>query len=267
MLKFISFGSGSSGNCYYLSTDTDRLLIDAGVGIRHLKNALHANNIKIESIKKVLVTHAHADHVKSVGVLGADYGVDVYATHEVHKGINENHCVHKKVPGDRAKILTQGDSIKLGDFLVTPFKVPHDSTDNVGYRIEADGVVFCLMTDAGHVTDEMKTYIGEANYLVLEANYDKEMLQKGNYPQYLKERIAGPTGHLSNVDCGEALANNATIELRHVWLCHLSEENNHPVLAQKTVEQVLRGYGIIAGKDFLVDVLKRKTASDMFELS
>lgn len=267
MLKFISFGSGSSGNCYYLSTDTDRLLIDAGVGIRTLKKALHENNIKLESISKVLVTHDHADHIKSVGVLGSDYGVDVYATSEVHKGIHRNYCVHKKVPGEHAKVLAQGETVRIGDFSVTPFKVPHDSSDNVGYRIEAEGVVFCLMTDAGHVTEEMKKYIGEANYLVLEANYDEVMLREGNYPQYLKERIAGPTGHLSNTECGEALANNATMELKHVWLCHLSEENNHPVLAQKTVEQVLRSYGLIAGKDFNVDVLKRKTASMMYELT
>lgn len=105
-----------------------------------------------------------------------------------------------------------------------------------------------------------------SDYLVLEANYDQEMLRVGNYPQYLKDRIASDRGHLSNADCGEALANNATEKLKKVWLCHLSEENNHPVLAQKTVEQVLRSYGIIAGKDFEIEVLKRKTASEMFEL-
>ncbi len=266
MLNFISFGSGSSGNCYYLATETDRLLIDAGVGIRTLKKALHDNNIKLESINKVLVTHDHADHIKSVGVLGSDYGVDVYATSEVHNGIHRNYCVHKKVPGEHAKVLAKGETVVIGDFTITPFSVPHDSSDNVGYRIEVDGVVFCLMTDVGHVTEEMKKHIGDANYLVLEANYDEEMLRVGNYPQYLKERIAGPTGHLSNKDCGEALANNATMELHHVWLCHLSEENNHPVLAQKTVEQVLRSYGLIAGKDFKVEVLKRKSPSEMFDL-
>ena len=266
MLKFISLGSGSSGNSYYLYTETDGLLIDAGVGIRTLKKHLHENNIRIDGISKVLVTHDHADHIKSVGVLSADYGVDVYATRDVHKGILTNYCVHKKVPGEQAKVLEKGQQVTLGEFKITPFTVPHDSTDNVGYRIECDGVVFCLMTDVGHVTDEMKPYIGEANYLVLEANYDTEMLKVGNYPQYLKDRIAGPTGHLSNRDCAEAIANNATQSLRHVWLCHLSEENNHPVLAEKTVEQVLRSYGIIVGKDFKLDVLKRKTVSAVFEL-
>ena len=122
------------------------------------------------------------------------------------------------------------------------------------------------MTDVGHVTDEMQEYVAKANYLVLEANYDVDMLRDGNYPQHLKERIQSPTGHLSNKECGETIANYATSELRHVWLCHLSEENNHPVLAQKTVEQVLRSYGLIAGKDFAVDVLKRRLPSEIYEL-
>jgi phosphoribosyl 1,2-cyclic phosphodiesterase len=112
----------------------------------------------------------------------------------------------------------------------------------------------------------MQQYISEANYLVLEANYDAEMLRNGAYPEHLKVRIEGPQGHLSNHDCAEAIANHATAELRHVWLCHLSEENNHPVLALKTVEQILRSYGIIMGKDFIVEDLKRKTPSQLYEL-
>ena len=122
------------------------------------------------------------------------------------------------------------------------------------------------MTDVGHVTDEMKSFINEANYLVIEANHDEEMLLQGPYPQYLKNRIMGSEGHLSNKDCAKALAENATPALRHVWLCHLSEENNHPELARKTVEMILQSYGIIPGKDFMLDVLKRKTPTGIFEL-
>ena len=122
------------------------------------------------------------------------------------------------------------------------------------------------MTDVGHVTDEMKNVIGLANYLVLEANHDDEMLKNGPYPEHLKSRIKSKIGHLSNRECGVALAENATPNLKHVWLCHLSEENNHPELARKTIEQVLRGYGIIAGTDFKLDVLKRKVPSEIQEL-
>ncbi len=266
MLKFISFGSGSSGNCYYFSAGSEGLLIDAGIGMRTLKKYLHDYNIKLDEIKNILVTHDHADHIKAVGVLSTDYNMPVYATKEVHNGIMRNYCVHKKIPSANTKVIEKNVRIKVGDLYITPFTVPHDSSDNVGYCIESDGIVFCLMTDVGHVTDEMKKYISMSDYLVLEANYDEEMLRVGNYPQYLKERIASDRGHLSNRDCGEALANNATERLKKVWLCHLSEENNHPVLAQKTVEQVLRSYGIVAGKDFQVEILKRKSASELFEI-
>jgi phosphoribosyl 1,2-cyclic phosphodiesterase len=170
------------------------------------------------------------------------------------------------VPSTLVKIIEKDVPVEIGDFLVTPFRVPHDSTDNVGYRIECQGVVFCMMTDVGFLSDEMKPMISDANYLVLEANYDEEMLKAGPYPEHLKARIVGTGGHLSNVECGKALAENASPALRHVWLCHLSEENNHPELARKTVEQVLRSYGIAPGKDFELDVLKRKMPTGIFEL-
>jgi phosphoribosyl 1,2-cyclic phosphodiesterase len=112
----------------------------------------------------------------------------------------------------------------------------------------------------------MQHHIGEANYLVLEANYDEEMLRTGPYPQHLKERISSGNGHLSNKVCAETIANYATPALRHVWLCHLSEENNHPELARITVEQELRKHGIVVGVDFKMDVLKRKHPSGPYDL-
>ena len=149
---------------------------------------------------------------------------------------------------------------------MTPFGVPHDSADNVGYRIECEGVIFCIMTDVGTVTDEMKEMISEANYLVIEANYDEAMLESGPYPVYLKKRIAGSSGHLSNASCAKALAENATGKLRRVWLCHLSEENNHPELARKTVETALQeSLGERCSMPELA-VLKRKMPTGIFEL-
>ncbi len=266
MVNFISFGSGSSGNCYYLATDNDALLIDIGIGLRGLRKYCKDYGVNLTKVHHVLVTHDHADHIKSVGSFSHDYSCPVYATREVHDGINRNYCVTKKVTGELKKFVEKGQSIQIGDFLVTPFAVPHDSSDNVGYCIEAEGVTFCMMTDVGHVTDEMKPYITRANYLVIEANHDIEMVQNGPYPQFLKDRILSGTGHLNNRDCATALAENMSENLRHVWLCHLSEENNHPELARKTVETVLRSYGIIAGKDLQLEVLKRTTAMGPYEL-
>ena len=266
MLKFISFGSGSSGNCYWLTTGTDTLLIDIGVGLRGLKKACRDYGVSLSQIHHVLITHDHADHIKSVGSLSHDYQIPVYATREVHVGINRNYCVTQKVSADLARIIEKGKKQQIGEFEVTPFAVPHDSSDNVGYFIEAGGTNFCVITDAGRVTDEMKVYIQQARHLVIEANHDTEMVQSGPYPQFLKDRILSGTGHLSNRDCAQAVVDNMSDFLQNIWLCHLSEENNHPELARKTVEAVLRSYGIVAGVDVQLEVLKRNTPTGPFEL-
>ena len=164
------------------------------------------------------------------------------------------------------RIVQKDVSLQFGDLLITPFDVPHDSSDCVGYRVEVDGVVFCLITDAGHVTSTMEEQVSKANYLVLEANHDEDMLMMGTYPAYLKGRIRGERGHLCNKDTAKLIAEHATPILKHVWLCHLSEENNHPELARKTVEGLLRSFGIIPGVDFELDILKRKSPSDLYEL-
>lgn len=267
MLRFISFGSGSSGNCYFLSTGTDGLLIDVGVGIRTLKKYMKDYGVSLSQVHHVLITHDHADHIKSVGSLSHDQQLPVYATATVHHGIDKNYCVQRKISAELRHYVESDVSFKLGDFTVTPFSVPHDSSDNVGYFISAGGTTFCIITDAGCVTPTMASYITRAQHLVIEANYDDEMLLHGPYPQHLKIRIQSGTGHLCNTDCGNAIAQNMSEDLRRVWLCHLSEENNHPELARKTVESVLRSYGIQAGTDLQLDVLKRTVPTGFFELA
>lgn len=266
MLQFVCFGSGSSGNCYYLFDETGGIMIDAGVGIRSLRKHFADYGIDKTMLKAILVTHDHADHIKSVGVISADTEAPVYSTYAVHHGIEQNYCVRKKIKAGYGRYIKHGDTFDIGAFHVTCFPVPHDSSDNLGYRIIYRDTVFCIITDAGKVTDEMKQHISQAHYLVIESNYELEKLQSGPYPQYLKDRITSGFGHLSNVQCGEAIAENASPRLKHVWLAHLSEENNHPELARKTVESVLRSYGIVAGKDFTLDVLKRKTPSEIVTL-
>ncbi|MBQ7662343.1 MAG: MBL fold metallo-hydrolase [Prevotella sp.] len=267
MLKFISFGSGSSGNCYFIYTEKEGLLIDVGVGIRTLKKNFKDYGLSLTQVHHVFITHDHADHIKSVGSISHDYHLPIYATEAVHEGIDRNYCVARKITSQLRRYVVPGESINLDDvFKVTPFAVPHDSSENVGYFVEHDDKNICIITDAGMVTEEMKSFISKAQYLVIEANHDIEMLQQGPYPQHLKERILSGTGHLSNNACGEALANNMSEKLKHVWLCHLSEENNHPELARKTVETILRSYGIVVGKDLELEVLKRTNPTGLFEL-
>ena len=266
MFGFISFGSGSRGNCYYIFTKEGGFLIDAGVGIRKLKKYFSDYGLSLGKVRQIIVTHDHADHVKAVGVISDTYGLPVYATERVHEGIAHNYCVRKKVNPANMRIIEPGAEINLDGFSVTPFRVPHDSHENMGYIIRRDGVTFTLMTDIGHVTDEMAAVIGMSDYLVIESNYDEDMLWTGVYPEYLKKRVSGGNGHLSNKLCAKAIVDNAGERLRRVWLCHLSEENNHPELARKTVEQELSDAGKPWAGSVQVDVLRRNVPSLVFEI-
>jgi phosphoribosyl 1,2-cyclic phosphodiesterase len=259
----MSLGSGSSGNCYYLGTDTYGILIDAGIGIRTIKKTLKETGIAMDSIKAVFVTHDHADHIKAVGNLGEKMGIPIYSTREIHVGINKSYCMTEKLKTS-ARFLEKECPMELGDFTVEAFEVPHDGTDNVGYCIAVDGKIFVFLTDLGEITPTAARYIRRANYLIIEANYDEEMLRMGTYPQYLKERIASRVGHLSNATTARFLADHFTDHLHSIWLCHLSKDNNHPALAYKTVEMELLQKDIVVGRDVQLVALKRSTPSELY---
>ncbi len=263
-VKFISLASGSSGNCYYLGTDTYGILIDAGIGIRTIKKHLKEINVSLDSIRAVLVTHDHADHIKAVGHLGQKYHIPVYTTALIHKGINRSYCITEKLT-TCVKYLEKGEYLSIEDFRIVSFEVPHDGIDNVGYCIEIGGKIFSFLTDLGHITPVAASYICKANYLIIEANYDEEMLQMGTYPYHLKNRISSPNGHMCNKDTAEFLAENLSEHLEYIWLCHLSKDNNHPELAYKTVEWQLKSRGILVGKDVQLCALKRSVPSELYE--
>ncbi|MDR0233119.1 MAG: MBL fold metallo-hydrolase [Dysgonamonadaceae bacterium] len=262
-LKFLSLASGSSGNCYFLGTEEYGILFDAGISIRTIKKVFKDHKIEPEQIMGVFVTHDHADHIKSVGALGEKYNILVYATKDVHEGIDRSRYVEEKLYGSK-RIIEKEISIEIKDFRITAFEIPHDSSDNVGYLVEFGEHKIVLATDVGHISDTVAKYIRIANHLIIEANYDSEMLRTGRYPAFLKERIVNSTGHLSNKETAEFLAANFDLHLKNIWLCHLSKENNHPELACKTVEMAFGQYGIRIGKDVNLSALKRSNPSDIF---
>ncbi len=264
-IKFISLASGSSGNCYYLGTETYGILIDAGIGIRTIKKTLKEFSIALDTIKAVFITHDHADHIKAVGHLGEKMNIPIYTTTLIHEGINKSYCMTEKL-NTSVRILEKQQPMQLNDFTIESFEVPHDGTDNVGYCIEIDGRIFSFLTDLGEITNTAAKYICKAHYLIIEANYDEEMLKMGPYPKHLKERIISKTGHMSNVDTADFLAENITEHLQHIWLCHLSKDNNHPELAYKTVEWKLKNKGVLIGKDVQLTALKRNTPSEVYTL-
>lgn len=262
-LRFLSLASGSSGNCYYLGTGEYGILLDAGIGIRTIKKVFKDHHIEPEQIMAIFITHDHADHIKSVGCLGEKYHIPVYATEKVHDGIDRSRYVDEKLFSSK-RIINKEEPILIRDFRITPFDIPHDSSDNVGYLIEFGSHKIVLATDAGHINETMARYIKLANHLIIEANYDPEMLQCGNYPAFLKHRIKNGFGHLSNKETADFIAANFDLHLKNIWLCHLSKDNNHPELACKTVELALGQYGIRVGKDVSLSALKRTNPSDVY---
>lgn len=264
-LQFLSLSSGSSGNCYYLGTETYGILIDAGIGPRTIKKFLKENDIPFERIIALLITHDHTDHIKYAGVLGEKFGIPVYATRRIHDGMNRNYSMTEKIYASRREISKEV-SFAIRDLNITAFEVPHDGSDNVGYRIEFEGVKFGIATDLGVITETVCKHLSDVNHLVIEANYDTEMLHTGKYPAHLKSRIHCDTGHLSNIDAALFLSSIFDFHLKSVYLCHISKDNNHPELAYKTIEMKLGDFGIRAGKDFELIPLKRNVPTGIFEL-
>ncbi|MDR2384857.1 MAG: MBL fold metallo-hydrolase [Tannerella sp.] len=264
-LYFLSLASGSSGNCYYLGTSDYGILIDVGISVNHTKRILKGNRIGIETIMAILITHDHADHIKSAGYWGETLNIPIYATETVHNGIHKSRYV-KEILIRSKRIIEKEKTFTVKDFNITAFEVPHDSSDNVGYSIEYGNQTFVIVTDAGHITETVRNYVKKADNLVFEANYDDEMLRTGSYPEFLKQRISGNVGHLSNHDAADFLASNYTPKLKNIWLCHLSRDNNHPELAYKTVDTRLLKEGIRVGKDLSLTILKRMTPSKLYEM-
>ena len=264
-LNFLSLASGSSGNCYYIGTDNYGFLFDMGVGLRFLKKTLKENGIDLEKIMAVFITHEHTDHIRSVGGLSKKYGIPVFATEKVHEGIDNSLNEEEKLYTSR-RIIEKEIAVNIRDFKITAFDVPHDASECVGYLIAYKQNKLVIITDAGHINEKVGEYIRLANHLVIEANYDREMLFQGKYPSFLKERISNGNGHLCNSEIAGYLAANFDLHLKNIWLCHLSKENNHPELAYKTVEMAMQQYGIRVGKDVNLVVLKRTTPSEMFVL-
>lgn len=259
--SFFSLSSGSCGNCYYLGNTRYGILIDAGIGPRVIKKRLAEHGVQLSSIMAILITHDHYDHIKSAGYLGEKMHIPVYATREVHRGIANNHLIRHSLNGSTVYI-EKGSPFQIEDFKITAFNVPHDSIDNSGYFFEFHDHTLTLATDVGTITEEVARYIGMANNLIIESNYDEELLRNGNYPYHLKQRITSGTGHLSNRQAAEFLANNYSPDLRNIWLCHLSGDNNNPELAYETMENHLSKKGVKVGLDVALHVLKRNTLSN-----
>lgn len=262
-LRFRSLASGSSGNCYFIGNASCGILIDAGVGVRTIRRFLKTMGLDFHNIWGVFVTHDHVDHIRAIGSIGEKYSVPVYTTRKVHEGINRSYCVTQKLSTSQ-RFLEVGAPIMIGDFIVNAFPVSHDATDSVGYSVEYRGKRLTVATDLGYVSDEVARNLIASDFMVLEANYDEQMLTNGSYPYMLKERIKAKTGHMCNKQTATFLADYYSEKWKYVFLCHLSKDNNHPDIAYTTIVEYMKSRQIDFEDKMKIIPLERMTPSDMF---
>ena len=266
-VRFKSFSSGSCGNCYFIGLFNDGgtceagVLVDAGVSPRRIKRELAADGLGFDDFQALLITHDHLDHIRSLGSHCKHIGKPVWTTPTLHRALSRHTMTGEYLGGCRCELSEGWNDVVEGRIKVRYFEVPHDATQTVGYAIALDGFRFVIMTDAGRMTEEAMNLAKQADTVVIESNYDPEMLAGGPYPKELQDRIRNGHGHLSNQECGRAVAGFAHEGLRNVFLCHLSEHNNTPALALDTVRKALGGTS-----DFRLTPLPRQNASPLMNL-
>lgn len=249
-IRFISFGSGSSGNCAYIGSREGGMLIDAGVDSKIVMEQLAENSINPRNIAGIVLTHDHSDHVRyAYQLLRANRHMLLYCTPRTLNGLLRRHSISRRIK-DYHKAIYKEFEFTAAGFTITPFETSHDGSDNAGFCFQRGDQTFVVATDMGCITERADHYMRLANYLMLESNYDKEMLINGQYPEYLKARIMGDRGHLDNSDAAAFVLNAAQSQaspLSHLFLCHLSEDNNTPEKALECLRRTLEQNGISVG--------------------
>jgi phosphoribosyl 1,2-cyclic phosphodiesterase len=254
MIKFCSLYSGSSGNAIFLSTDKVKILIDAGLSGKKIEKALVSIDENPSDLSAILVTHEHSDHIKGIGVLSRRYDVPLYANELTWSSMGDS---IGNISMENIKYFETGEIFEICDLSIEPFPIPHDAGEPVGFNFYLGRRKITVATDIGHVDMELTGYMEGSDLLLLEANHDTEMLKVGPYPQWLKMRILGERGHLSNETAGDVITAMAEKGTRNFLLGHLSRENNFPELAYQTVCNALTEKGIDVGRDVSLDVVRR----------
>lgn len=231
MFKFCTLFSGSSGNCSLVQTETTKVLIDAGESTKKITEALNSINIDPKDINGIIITHEHSDHIKGLGNFSKKYGTPVFANKETWNAMPKQ---REKIEENNIKYFTF-DDFSIGDIKIKAFPIPHDAANPCGFNIYYKKKKMSIVTDVGHMNKEIISNLEKSSFLLLESNYEPEVLKCSPYPYLLKMRIQGPNGHLSNIDAGKTISYLSNHGLKNVMLGHLSKENNFPELAYKTV--------------------------------
>lgn len=263
-LRFSPLFSGSSGNSIYIGCEDAHILTDAGLSGSRIVSELARVGVAAESLSGIIATHEHVDHIRGIGILSRKYDLPVYATEGTWRGMDEKIGA---VSARNRRIIVPGEDFYIGSINVTPFATPHDANEPIGLTFSCGCARFSIATDLGCVRPGWLGSVLGSDAVLLESNYDPDMLKAGSYPYELKRRILSNRGHLCNEDAGRVAAELVRGGARHIILGHLSKENNFPALALRCCTDALQEQGIEPDRDVRVDVASRDCATGIFGIS
>ncbi|MGX8794115.1 MBL fold metallo-hydrolase [Oceanobacillus sp. M60] len=240
-LRFSVLASGSTGNAFYIETEQQRLLVDAGLSGKKMDGLFKGIDVDPSRLDGILVTHEHSDHIKGLGIFARKYQLPIYANEKTWQAMESS---LGKLTIDQKFQFDMGSVRSFGDIEVESFGVSHDAAEPMFYTFRNNGQKVALVTDLGYVSERIKKTVEDADAYIFEANHDVEMLRMGRYPWNVKRRILGDSGHISNEDSGLALTDVISNRTKRIYLAHLSLDNNMKDLARMSVNQVLTEHGI-----------------------
>lgn len=265
-MRLCSIASGSSGNCIYVGSDATHLLIDVGISGKRVEEGAAALGLKLTEIDAIFITHEHADHICGLGVLARKYGIPIYGTAGTLQAIKQTSSLGR-IDESLFHCIRTDEKCIIKDVALYPMQTSHDAAEPVAYRISHDKKKIGILTDLGCYNDYTVACMQDLDILYLEANHDIHMLQVGPYPYYLKQRILGERGHLSNEASGKLLCRLLNDHMQAVVLGHLSQENNLPELAYETVKvEAMMSDAGYREDDFPIYVAKRSEVSQIIEI-
>ena len=235
-MRVISLNSGSNGNCTYVQAGNLQLLIDAGISGNKAETRLAEHGHAIREIDALLITHDHRDHAGCMGIYNRKFGLPVHVT---DKTMDMARSHYRVGPMNDIRLYRTGETIQLDGLVVETFPTPHDCADGVVFVLDDGEHRLGILTDLGHLFDGLAEIVTSLDAVLLESNYDPNMLARGFYPESLKRRIRGPEGHISNDEAAQLLHDAASPDLQWVCLAHLSEHNNSPRVALETHQRIL----------------------------
>ncbi|MGQ1784254.1 MULTISPECIES: MBL fold metallo-hydrolase [unclassified Saccharicrinis] len=238
MIEVCALASGSNGNCYYIGNKKEAIIIDAGISRRKIIERMKSRGINPTKIKAGFITHEHQDHYRGAKILSKKLEIPFYISEQT---LNRSYYTMRP---PHIETFTPGDSIRIGEFTIHSFLKNHDAAEPCSFRVQVGRHNIGVFTDIGEACDNVKSHLNKCDFLFLESNYDEDMLAAGKYPAFLKQRVAGEYGHLSNIQAVELVENHAAENLKTVFLSHISEDNNRGEIALDAFKHLSGKYDI-----------------------